>query len=294
MKKINLWHIIWIVGIYLVLVAILYLVVIYKVKWQDKDLSTYLYFYKCSENLCSTTNPVNEYYSFIKCENDICPYIKEKNDDILVLKSNDKEYIYNFRNGAIINDKYDNYLLVDDGKYFVAKYNGKMGVIDVDGEIVVPFEYEEILDYKDGMIIYANGNKEGITSVNSDNKVNVEAIYDNIILINDKYYAYKADDGYIINNYSNNTPANNLVYDYIHAYKDIIFVSINNQIDILDSNLSSKISNKITTYYTYKKGEERDTLRIKHDNNLFHFSIYNENNEYTNYIYDIKNKKIYG
>jgi hypothetical protein len=31
---------------------------------------------------------------------------------------------------------------------------------------------------------------------------------------------------------------------------------------------SSKISNKITTYYTYKKGEERDTLRIKHDNNL--------------------------
>ena len=44
MKKNNLWRVIWIVGIYAVLVLILYLVIMYKVKWEDKDLHKYLYF----------------------------------------------------------------------------------------------------------------------------------------------------------------------------------------------------------------------------------------------------------
>lgn len=34
-KKINLWKIIWIVGIFLILLLILYLVIEYKVKYED-------------------------------------------------------------------------------------------------------------------------------------------------------------------------------------------------------------------------------------------------------------------
>ena len=43
MKNNSLWRVIWIVGIYAVLVSILYLVIIYKVKWENKDLNKYLY-----------------------------------------------------------------------------------------------------------------------------------------------------------------------------------------------------------------------------------------------------------
>ena len=48
MKKTNIWKIIWLVGVYVILLFILYLVIIYKVKWEDKDLNRYLYFYNCN------------------------------------------------------------------------------------------------------------------------------------------------------------------------------------------------------------------------------------------------------
>ena len=35
MKKINIWRVIWVVGIFIILLLILYLVVEYKVKYED-------------------------------------------------------------------------------------------------------------------------------------------------------------------------------------------------------------------------------------------------------------------
>ena len=297
MKKSNLWHIIWIVGVYFVLIAVLYLVINYKVKWENKDLSKYLYFYKCSNELCTTEIPVKEYISLFKCEDDICPYIKERENDILILANNDKEYIYDYRNGRIISDKYKNYMFTDTQDYFIAQNdNDKYGIIDSNNTIIIPFNYDNITSYKDNLAVFADNLKYGVLKKNEDNiDVLIEPQYDSsIILINDKLFAYKGESGYIINSYTDNKAVNNNIYDYIHAYKDILFVSINNHIDILDTNLNSRISNKITTYYTYASIGEIDTLRIKHDNNLFHFSIYNENNTYLNYIYDLKNKKLYG
>ena len=48
MKEKNLLRVGWIAGIYIILALILYMVVDYKVKWEDRDLNTYLYFYNCS------------------------------------------------------------------------------------------------------------------------------------------------------------------------------------------------------------------------------------------------------
>ena len=90
MKKNNLLRISWIVGIYAILVLLLYLVVTYKVKWEDKDLNTYLYFYDCSNDLCTSTIKPDNYYGSIVCKDDICPYIKEKNNNYLILDNNNK------------------------------------------------------------------------------------------------------------------------------------------------------------------------------------------------------------
>ena len=54
MRSSKIWRIIWIVGIYAVLVLILLLVIDYKVRWESKDLNTYLYFYNCNNNLCAS------------------------------------------------------------------------------------------------------------------------------------------------------------------------------------------------------------------------------------------------
>ena len=65
MKNNSLWRVIWIVGIYAVLVSILYLVIIYKVKWENKDLNKYLYFYNCSGQICTSDISQNNFYSKI-------------------------------------------------------------------------------------------------------------------------------------------------------------------------------------------------------------------------------------
>ena len=96
MKKHNIWRIVWMVGIYAILLLILFLVVQYKVKWEGIDLSDYLYFYNCSNNLCTTNEKIITYYSRVKCDNNKCPYIKDKKDNLVILTSEKKEYIYDY------------------------------------------------------------------------------------------------------------------------------------------------------------------------------------------------------
>ena len=54
-KKFKLRYI-WITGIFIILIIILYLVVEYKVKYEDMTIDKYLYFYNCNYNLCVTNN----------------------------------------------------------------------------------------------------------------------------------------------------------------------------------------------------------------------------------------------
>ena len=67
MKKDKVWHLLWLLGVYAILIVILVMIIEYKVKWESKDFSTYLYFYNCSNNLCTTSNSVSDYYASIKC-----------------------------------------------------------------------------------------------------------------------------------------------------------------------------------------------------------------------------------
>ena len=68
MKKINWWKLVWVLGVYIILGLILYLVIEYKVKWESLDTNKYLYFYDCESNLCTSTTKVGSYYSFSFCK----------------------------------------------------------------------------------------------------------------------------------------------------------------------------------------------------------------------------------
>lgn len=298
MIKNNLWRIIWIVGIYAVLISILCLVVSYKVKWEDRDLNTYLYFYKCSSELCTTTTKQEKYYTNVICDHNICPYIVNVNNNIVILKKEEKTWLYDYIKGITINDEYEDYRETNDGLYIVKDKNNLEGIINAEGEIIVEPTYQKISEYKDGYVAYYQEGKINIDKViEKDNVVSaIESDYDKVVLINSRFYAYADNDGYHFMSYDPTENNNHNVYDYMYAIDKYVLVVKNGQIDILDGNLQTKLLMKIDSYYTYKVGEERDSLDIYIRDGLIHFSVYikdTDGEKTNNYIYDTRNNKLY-
>lgn len=290
MKSSKIWKIIWISGIYAILLVILYLVVLYKVEWESKDLNTYLYFYDCNHHLCTSTTNQENYYSKIICEDNNCPYIDTIIDNNLILKKDNTSWIYNYHTNEIINNKYQNYRYIGNNLYVVNDLNNQYGVINLNGDLIVDLKYNYIDDYKEGIISYIDNNLYGIIS--TDNKYNITPKFDDIVLINDKIFAGKLDNIYQLHSYDNIENDNSNKYNYVYSYDNIILVANNNKIDILDSNLKSTLIMKINTFYEYTREEERASLDIYNDGTYLYFKVFTSETEYTTYKYSIKNKKL--
>ena len=290
MKSSNLWRIIWIVGIYLLLGVILYLVILYKVEWEHKDLNSYLYLYDCERDLCTSTTPQNNYYSKILCVDDDCPYIVDVIDNNIILKNNNTSWIYNYYSNQIINDSYVEYRYIGNDMYVVSNQEDKYGIININNEILVPLDYHYIDDYKNDFISYVKDNLYGIVS--TDGVFDILPVYEDVVLINDKIFAGMKDNIYYLHSYNDVNNENANKYDFVYAYEDIIFVVNNKKIDILDNNLNSTLLMKIDTYYEYTTEKERNSLDIFVDDGYINFKVFLNENDYTIYKYKIKDKKL--
>lgn len=289
-KSSNLWRIIWVVGIYAILGAILYLVVLYKVKWEHKDLNTYLYLYDCNNNLCTSTVKQDEYYNKVVCEDDICPYIKEVIDNKIILKRENKSWIYDYIDNKIINDTYIDYKFLRDNQFvFTDSYN-KQGVLDINDGVIVQSDYDYINDFNGGIISYKQNNLYGITSI--DGKYNVDANYRDIVLINDKLFAGMKDNNYYLYSYDNISESDTNKYNYIYSYGNVIFVFNNNKINILDTNLDSLLLMKIDSFYEYTTGKERESLKFYFDGENICFNVFVDENKIESYKFNISQKKL--
>lgn len=279
-------------GIYIILGIILYLVIIYKVEWEDKDLNTYLYFYDCNYELCTTTTKQNTYYSKLKCENNICPHIVNIIDNNLILKNDTQSYLYNYIDGNIINNEYMDYKYINNNQFIVTNIDGKQGIMDISGNIVIEFKYDNIINYKNGFISYLKDNMYGIDHI--DNKYTVTNDYEDIVLINDTIFAAKKDNLYKIYEYTNLEDEKNInTYNYVYAYNDIIMVMNNNKIDILTTDLNSTLLMKIDSFYEYTIEKERASLNIHiQEDKYLIFKVYTSELEYTEYKYDVFSKKL--
>ena len=286
----KIWKILWISGIYLILGIILYLVILYKVKWEYKDLNTYLYFYDCGHNLCSSDNNVSNYYSKVLCEDDICPYIQHINGNMLVLQNNNKSFIYNYIKGNVVNDKYNEYRYIGNDMYVVNDENFNYGIINSEGEILLDLKYKLIDKYTNGIISYIDNNLYGIISV--DGKYDIEPNYEDIVLINDKIFAGKKDNIYQIYSYNNEISDNSNKYNFIYVYNDVIITFKDKKIDILNPNLNSILVMKIDSFYEYITEKEKGSLDIYCDGEYIYFDVFINENEFTSYKFDIKNKKL--
>ena len=286
----KIWKILWISGIYLILGIILYLVILYKVKWEYKDLNTYLYFYDCGHNLCSSDNNVSNYYSKVLCEDDICPYIQHINGNMLVLQNNNKSFIYNYIKGNVVNDKYNEYRYIGNDMYVVNDENFNYGIIISEGEILLDLKYMFIDEYTNGIISYIDNNLYGIISV--DGKYDIEPNYEDIVLINDKIFAGKKDNIYQIYSYNNEISDYSNKYNFIYAYNDVIITFKDKKIDILNSNLNSILVMKIDSFYEYITEKEKGSLDIYCDGEYIYFDVFINENEFTSYKFDLINKKL--
>ena len=290
MKSSKLWRVIWIVGIYALLILVLYLVVLYKVQWEDKDLNTYLYFYDCNNNLCTSIKKQDNYYNKVMCKDGICPDIADIVGSNIILKREGVSWIYNYASGEVVNDKYSNYRYIGHNMFVVTDSNNKQGVIDISGNVLVAPKYEYIDDYKNELVSYVMNGLYGVD--NNDEIYSVNPQYQDLVLINDKIFAGMKDNLYHLYSYSDITNDNANKYNFVYSYDDIIFVTNNKKIDILDTNLNSMLVMKIDTFYEYTTEKERDTLDIYSDGKNIYFRVFIDEFNYIDYEYNIVNKKL--
>ena len=135
MKKINIPKIIWVSSIFIILIIILVSIINYKINYQYLSYE-YLYFYECDNNLCvSQTNDYSKLtYSKYECGYESCPkFIKSLEDSFVVLVSDNKYILYDYRNSKTINENYQDYELINNNYIIVTQKNKKI-YCDIMGE----------------------------------------------------------------------------------------------------------------------------------------------------------------
>lgn len=145
MKKINIPKTIWISSIFIILIIILISIINYKINYQYLSYE-YLYFYECDNNLCvSQTKDVGKLiYSKYECGYSSCPeFIKNLEDNFVVLKKDNKYILYDYRNSKTISDNYQNYELINNN-YIIVTLKTKKGIIDRNNQLIVDTIYDEI------------------------------------------------------------------------------------------------------------------------------------------------------
>ena len=178
-RKINIWRLIWVVGIFAILIVILLMVIDYKVNYEYLH-KNYIYFYNCDDDLCSSfVNSgfnSNELYSIYECDYEDCPVLdRELGSDYIILTKDEKKILFDYKNGNIVADIYENYNLIND-RYFIVSLNGYSGIIDFEGNILVKVNYDGLGYYRDDNLVGYNAiniiakkkNLYGIISIKSE------------------------------------------------------------------------------------------------------------------------------
>lgn len=286
----DIWKYVWIVGIYATLLIILILTVTYKVKWETKDLKTYLYLYNCSNKLCTNTTKPPKYYSKMICENKKCPMIIEQRENLLIMNNNGKLYLYDYKLDKIISDTYNEYYFISENLIAAKNEYNEYGIIDENNNIVVAFTNNKIKEKQGKHIIqYNENNKYGIKNV--DGIIEVLPEYDDIVYINDNYFAGKSNNKYQIYNY-NNKKIKNTEYNYIYSYNGYSIVFYDKKVDILNSKLEEKLIIKLETLYEYLTTDEQKSLNVREEKGIVMFNIVNNENKYSVYKLDTSTGKL--
>lgn len=178
-RKINFPRIIWITGVFLILIVILLMVIDYKVNYEYLKKNT-LYLYDCSGTVCTSQVDSgfskDELFSKYECGYETCPEIKKVLDETYLILQKDKlNILYNYKTGKNICDTYEDYYVINE-KYFIVTLNGYKGIIDKNNNILVSISYQDLgylqndalTGYSIDKIIAKKDDKYGIISIKTE------------------------------------------------------------------------------------------------------------------------------
>lgn len=178
-SKVNIFKIIWISGVFLLLIVILLMIMDYKINYEYLTPKK-IYFYNCNDSVCSTlvkdSVSKEDLYSIYECGYEICPTIKKAiNNSYVVLNSEKLNILYDLKKGKIISDFYDDYQLIND-KHFIVTKNNYQGLIDLENNILINTTYEQLgytqnnllIGYNVQSIIVKKNNLYGIVTIKDE------------------------------------------------------------------------------------------------------------------------------
>ena len=289
MKKINWWKLVWVLGVYIILGLILYLVIEYKVKWESLDTNKYLYFYDCDNKLCTSTTNVGSYYSRYTYKKN-SPYIVNYDDDTVIINDNGKYLVYDYKNDKVVSDSYDwyEYLLYNNNTYFIIRGNNKVGIIDNQGSVIVNNIYDNIA-VSGNMLKVSNNSLYGL--LNSDFSIYLDLEYQ-YVEVNGENVIIEKDNKYSLLSLSKEVIGSDYLYITRIDNSNYLVIDKDNKIDIVNNKLESNLIMIIDGHLDYSDTNNIDTLNIRFEDNVMSFDVLSSDSEGITYKYDLVSKKL--
>lgn len=289
MKKINWWKLVWVLGIYIILGLILYLVIEYKVKWESLDTNKYLYFYDCDSNLCTSTTKVGSYYSRYTYKKD-SPYIISYDEETAIINDNGKYLVYDYKNDKVISKSYDwyKYLFYNGNTYFIIRGNNKVGIIDNQGSMVVNNIYDNIA-LENNMLKVSNNSLYGLLDSDFNIYLDIEYQY---VEVNGENVIIEKDNKYSLLSLSKEVIGSDYLYISKVDNSNYLVIDKDNKIDIVNNKLESNLIMIIDGSLDYSNTNNIDTLNIRFEDNIMLFDVLSSDKEGITYRYDIVSKKL--
>lgn len=289
MKKINWWKLVWVLGVYIILGLILYLVIEYKVKWESLDTNKYLYFYDCESNLCTSTTKVGSYYSRYIYKKD-SPYIISYDDETAIINDNGKYLVYDYKNDKVISKSYDwyKYLFYNGNTYFIIRGNNKVGIIDNQGSMVVNNIYDNIA-LENNMLKVSNNSLYGLLDSDFNIYLDIEYQY---VEVNGENVIIEKDNKYSLLSLSKEVIGSDYLYISKVDDSNYLVIDKDNKIDIVNNKLESNLIMIINGSLDYSNTNNIDTLNIRFEDNIMLFDVLSSDKEGITYRYDIISKKL--
>lgn len=231
-----------------------------------------------------------------------------KEDYVIALQDGENILLYNFKEGKKITDfftRFEN--LIDDEKtvaFIVADSLGKVGIVNVNGETVLPFEYDNLgysfgggdvtdYSYEKDVITASKDGKWGLITL-SDGKEKIPFEYEDIYFNGNDALAVKKEGLWYLVDLDGKTILEE-GYDMLYPLSSYVLVAKEEKFNILNYKGEKVVSKDIPTYVKGFRGRtvsEVPIFKVEIDGTIVNIFIMKNEEEYSTYKFNTVNGEV--
>ena len=208
------------------------------------------------------------------------------NEKYIMIKENDKVFVYDFKKDKNVSDSYDEILSKFEDNYYIVRKENKYGMISNKGNEVISCNYDEIImdNIYDNKVQVKNGNLYGVLSV-EDGKVLVEVKYEDVNLDSQDHYSVLKNNLWYVIDETGNEITNG--YSYTFAFNKGFIALIDNNLYILKyiKESNEKLNENIIPIF------DENEFKIEKNGSTIDIEVYNGKSK-SNYQYNISRNKL--